>query len=318
MSRSRIGGVVLVGALGACGPAWGPIVLAEDSTTSADEAAGSTGPSIDPASGSSSSSSGPEVTSTTLGPADTGGELTGLGFLPDPPDDGFGFECDLFTQNCPPGEKCMPWANDGGNSWNATRCSPIADDPGSPGDVCMVEGSGTSGIDDCELGAMCWDVDPKTNIGTCVAMCTGDEANPICEDPDTACVITGDGAIVPCLPICDPIQQDCLEGEACYPITDYWFCAPDASGDDLGAYGDPCEYINVCDPGLICLSAETVPAGEACEGAAGCCTEVCDLLDRTGDAQCTGAAGGQVCTAWYEEGSAPPGYEDVGACSLPA
>jgi hypothetical protein len=247
---------------------------------------------------------------------DTAGE-TGVMFLVEPDGGGISFECDMFAQDCPDGEKCMPWANDGGNSWNATRCSPIADNPGQAGDECAVEGSGTSGIDDCDLGTMCWDVDPKTNIGTCVAMCTGDESAPICEDPDTSCVIVNEGAIVLCLPACDPLLQDCAEGQACYPVADAWNCAPDASGE-TGIYGDPCEYINVCDPGLICLGAGAVPAGEACEGSAGCCTEICDLTDPTGDMQCTGAPGGQLCTAWYEEGSAPPGYEDVGACSLPA
>ncbi|MCX4242327.1 ribulose phosphate epimerase [Paraliomyxa miuraensis] len=242
---------------------------------------------------------------------------SGVIFLVEPDGGGVSFECDIFAQDCPPGEKCMPWANDGGSAWNATRCSPIAMNPGQPGDECTVEGSGTSGIDDCDLGSMCWDVDPETNVGTCVAMCTGDESNPICEDPDTSCAIANDGAIVLCLPNCDPILQDCAEGQACYPIQDAWSCAPDASGES-GVYGDPCEFINVCDPGLICLGAGAVPPGEACEGAAGCCTEVCDLTDPTGDAQCSGQAGGQTCQPWYEEGSAPPGYEDVGACALPA
>ena len=249
------------------------------------------------------------------GQADEGD--TGVVFLIEPDGGGVSFECDLFAQDCPAGEKCMPWANDGGSSWNATRCSPINENPGQPGDECTVEGDGTSGLDDCDLGSMCWDVDPETNIGTCVAMCTGDESNPICEDPDTSCAIANDGAIVLCLPACDPILQDCADGQACYPIQDAWSCAPDASGE-TGVYGDPCEFINVCDPGLICLGAAAVPAGEACEGAAGCCTEVCDLTDPAGDMQCSGAAGGQACEPWYEEGSAPPGYEDVGACSLPA
>ena len=42
----------------------------------------------------------------------------------------------------------------------------------------------------------------------------------------------------------------------------------------------------------------------------------CTTADPAGDAQCTGV--GQTCQAWYEEGNAPPGYEDVGACALPA
>jgi hypothetical protein len=256
-----------------------------------------------------------EPTEETTTGADTGD--TGVVFIDEPDGGGISFECDMFAQDCPDGEKCMPWDNMGGNSWNATRCSPIADNPGQVGDECTVEGSGTSGIDDCDISTMCWDVDPKTNIGTCVAMCTGDEAAPICEDPDTSCVIVNEGAIVLCLPACDPLLQDCAEGLACYPIQDAWNCAPDASGE-LGVYGDPCEFLNVCDPGLMCLGAGAVPAGEACEGSAGCCSEICDITDPTGDAQCTGSAGGQTCQPWYEEGAAPPGYEDVGACALPA
>ena len=258
---------------------------------------------------------GPMTTTATDGVAstsDTGSGSDDVMFLLEPDGGGVAFECDIFAQDCPDGEKCMPWGNDGG-TWNATRCSPIDDNPGQPGDECTVEGSGTSGIDTCDLGSMCWDVDPKTNMGLCVAMCTGDEANPICEDPDTTCSIANDGAIVLCLPACDPIVQDCPEGQACYPVAEDWVCGPDASGE-MGTYGDPCEFINVCDPGLMCLDASATPN---CEGG-GCCTEVCDITDPAGDAQCTGAPDGQICQPWYEEGTAPPGYEDVGACVLPA
>lgn len=236
-----------------------------------------------------------------LGPADQGGSS---------------FQCDMFTQDCPPGEKCMPWANDGGGAWNATRCSPIAENPAADGEPCHAEGSATSGVDDCERGTMCWDVDPKTLEGVCVDFCVGTYDHPYCEDPSEVCPITGDGAILVCVPTCNPLQTDCLEGEACYPVGQYWLCAPDASGD-LGAYGDPCEFINVCDSGLVCLDASTVPPGQPCEGAAGCCTEFCDLGDRLGDMQCAGAAEGQTCQAWYDAGTAPPGYEEVGVCALP-
>lgn len=245
------------------------------------------------------------------------GATMGVIFLVEPDGGGVSFECDLFAQDCPEGEKCMPWANDGGGAWNATRCSPIDPAPGQAGDECTVEGNGVSGIDDCDIGVMCWDVDPKTNIGTCVAMCTGDESNPICEDPDTSCAIANDGAIILCLPNCDPLLQDCADGQACYPINDAWSCAPDASGE-TGVYGDPCEFINVCDPGYVCLDASTVPPGQMCEGAAGCCTAVCDLTDPAGNDQCEGVAGGQSCEAWYAEGMVPPGYEDVGVCAIPA
>jgi len=254
----------------------------------------------------------------TTGMEDTGpggsDDETGVVFIEDPDGGGISFECDMFAQDCPEGEKCMPWANDGSNAWNATRCSPIADNPGQPGDSCAVEGSGVSGLDDCDIGAMCWDVDPETNVGVCQAMCTGDESNPICENPDTTCIIVNDGAIVLCLPGCDPLLQDCDDGQACYPVGDDFTCIPDASGE-MGVYADPCEFINACDPGLFCLGAAAVPN---CVGSGGCCSEVCDLSDAAGDGQCSGQADGQTCQPWYEEGAAPPGYEDVGACALPA
>jgi Mg-chelatase subunit ChlD len=108
------------------------------------------------------------------------------------------FECDLFAQDCPAGEKCVPWANDGGGEWNATRCSPIADDPAAAGKPCTVEGGPTSGIDDCSQGSLCWDVD-RTNEGTCVSMCTGDASNPMCQG-DQWCYVGHDGSVAVCLP----------------------------------------------------------------------------------------------------------------------
>jgi hypothetical protein len=78
------------------------------------------------------------------------------------PDGGSMHECDTFVQDCPPGEKCTVWASDGGSSWNATKCVAVVDDPSGPSEPCHVELSAVSGLDDCERGAPCWDVDPKT------------------------------------------------------------------------------------------------------------------------------------------------------------
>jgi hypothetical protein len=110
------------------------------------------------------------------------------------------------------------------------------------------------------------------------------------------------------------LLQDCNEGEACYPTGDAFSCVPDAGGE-MGAYGDNCEYLNVCDMGLFCAVPDGVPD---CEGSLGCCSSFCDLTDPDASAACPGAAGGQECVAWYEEGNAPPGYDAVGACLIPA
>jgi hypothetical protein len=208
----------------------------------------------------------------------------------------------------------MPWANDGGSHWNATRCSPLAEMPGDLGDPCTVEGSSVSGIDDCKLGAMCWNVDPDTNMGECVGFCTGSEANPTCEDPTATCHIGGDTVLILCLPHCDPLVQDCDDGEECVPTSELFSCVPDDSGD-AGEYGDPCEYVNVCDPGLFCAVPDGVPD---CQGPFGCCSPFCDTSDPEATAACPGALGGQECVGWYEDGQAPPGLENVGACLIPA
>ena len=250
---------------------------------------------------------------TATGTGETTGSMTSVGFIQDPDGGGVNIECDLWSQDCPEGEKCMPWANDGGGAWNATRCSPLDPNPAQIGDECTVEGSGVSGIDNCDLGSMCWDVDPETNMGTCVAFRMGSEAAPVCEDPATSCVIANEGTLILCLPSCDPLLQDCSEGQACYPIDDAFACAPDVSGE-MGLHGDACEFINVCDPGNFCADAAGVPD---CAGSSGCCAAFCDLSDPDASMNCPGAAGGEECTAWYADGQAPPGFENVGACVIP-
>jgi hypothetical protein len=229
----------------------------------------------------------------------------GSGFIPTPDGGGNTFECDVFAQDCPEGEKCMPWANDGGSAWNATRCSPIAPDPGQPGDPCTVEGSGVSGIDDCDLGAMCWNVTPDGD-GTCIEMCSGSPDAPQCDTSGTVCTVSNEGALAICQPLCNPLAQECDTGEGCYPIQGVVVCAPDASGD-MGGAGDPCEYINACDDGLFCAGAAAVPG---CAGSVGCCSPFCTVGD---DSACLV---GQTCTPMYPPGEAPLAcVEDVGMCT---
>ena len=118
----------------------------------------------------------------------------------------------------------------------------------------------------------------------------GTPQDPMCPDPDDVCLITNEGVLILCLPICDPLLQNCGMNEGCYLVDGVTItCGPDSSGD-AGMYGDPCEYDNVCDPGLYCAPAETVPD---CMGSSGCCSEWCDTTVADPDAQCSGMAGGQ-------------------------
>jgi hypothetical protein len=242
----------------------------------------------------SSGSSGPDV-----------GALSGFITPADAPE---WMECSTWNQDCPPGEKCMPWANDGGIGWNATRCSPLADEPASVGEPCTVEESGVSGIDTCDATSMCWNVDPETMEGMCTSFCLGSENDPICLEPGQHCLVSEVGALSICLPDCNPLLQECQDGQGCWPIGDVFGCSPDACRAS-GAYGDPCSpgYGNVCCPGLVCVDAAEVPGCRT----TGCCTDICDLGEPS---LCNDPT--QSCLPWYEPGQAPPGYEDVGVCAI--
>jgi len=229
-------------------------------------------------------------------------EAAGGGDFIQDPDAGGGEECDIWAQNCPLGEKCMPWADDGGSAWNATRCSPLDPTPDGVGDPCTVEGSGVSGIDSCGLGELCWDVDNATSTGTCIELCSCDPEFPVCATPNTACAITNGGVLPVCLPVCNPLDPTaCSQGQGCYPGGGLFQCAPDASGSS-GAVGEGCDFLNGCDPGNFCGTP-------ACDGAGGCCTPFCTLDDV---APCDGGA---ECVPFYEQGGAPDEcLATVGVC----
>jgi len=252
---------------------------------------------------------GGDETTAASQPASSGGDDATFFQLPDV---AVGFECDIFAQDCPAGQKCTPWADDGGLLWNGAVCREVDGNAQHVGDLCTVQGTGTSGLDDCALGAMCWDVDPKTGTGTCVSICEGSPANPWCDAPGTTCILGNDGALALCLPQCDPLLQDCIAGQACYAVSGEFACAPDTSGAG-GLSGDPCSAVNDCDAGLLCLTAEVVAN---CGGDA-CCTPLCDVTAEAANRDCHAAGAGQSCEAYYQEGEAPPGGTAVGLCVVP-
>lgn len=296
-----------------CGPLVPP---AEGTDTEAMADSGSSTEAPPPPSTTSTTTASTSTTTTspppsTTGDSTTGGtETTGDIFLIRP--DGGGGEscmCDLFAQDCPPEEKCTPWANDGGDVWNCSRCSEIAAQPRGLGETCTVEGSPTSGFDDCGLGLLCWDVDPDSLQGTCVALCTGSEADPQCEGP-TECLFANDGSLILCLPTCDPLAPDaCPAGHACVPSYDAFVCAPSPGPAGSGVPCEPSEIPSACGPGSICAPAELVPSCGDMES--GCCTPACSVqADPCGEL-------GLTCVSWWGADPVPAGYEDVGICALP-
>lgn len=267
-------------------------------------------PTVDPTVAVTTDGPEPGSTSTPIIPDTTGGgDSTGetdetCNFLdcsaPDVPPPS---ECSTWDQDCPKGEKCNPWANDGGSSWNSLRCVPVDPDPDGVDDPCTVEGSPTSGLDSCEFGAMCWDVDPDTLVGTCVPLCIGDPSTPLCADPGRWCIATAESVLNLCLSECDPLDpMACPEGQGCYPSNGAFICAPDASGDAGGVF-EPCRFINTCDPGFECAPSDV---SIACEGPRGCCVPYCSL-------QAPNCPAPTTCVPYFE-GMAPPAHEDLGVC----
>ncbi len=236
-------------------------------------------------------------------PQGGGGDTESGGFITDPDGGLVSIECSVWEQDCDKGEKCAAWANDGGNAWNATRCVPVDAFPQEVGDPCTVEGTGVSGIDSCEFGAMCWDVDPETNQGTCVAQCEGSPEKPTCGPEGTACSITNEGVVIVCLPVCNPLADECPDGQGCYPVGEFFQCAPAAGG---ASPGEACEFVNACTDGSGCVAGDLVPG---CSADSPCCSSFCEIGD---DSACLD---GQVCVPWYEMGAAPDMcLEETGVC----
>jgi hypothetical protein len=218
--------------------------------------------------------------------------------------------CTPSLQDCPAGEKCVPWSNDGSGLYNATRCSPVPDDAAAVGEPCVTQGSPVSGFDDCELGALCFGADPQTLQGTCVALC--DSTDPAGCGEDEVCLDYGVYEPWVCLPRCDPNDPStCARDETCRmlgnPFAPALLCVPTVSLPQGLACGAVGQY---CAPEETCLPA----ADLASCGRAECCTPWCDLSAADPDLPC-GAAPGEVCRPFF---AAPPaGYEHVGVCALP-
>jgi hypothetical protein len=275
----------------ACGPAGIP----------ADTSTGESSASEDTLE-SSSTDPDPTSTSETQAPSTDDGTET-WAFVPDY-EDSFMEPCDTFAQDCPDGEKCVPYGSTGGN-WDDHKCVPIMGDQ-APGEPC-ISGGVVEGTDDCDGTSYCWDVQDVDGepVGTCAAFCTGTPDDPQCP-PGSACTITSDSTITLCIFSCDPTLQDCGAGLACYWANDGFNCI--FTTQDIPA-GQPCGFINDCALGLSCLAAEVLPA---CEGES-CCSPFCDI--DFGDAQCD-AVPGTSCVPFFEVDPIP-GYEHVGVCIVP-
>lgn len=289
--RISLIGVALVGG---CSPVSN--ATTEGSGVTATEASMSTSPG---SSTDTPTSSGTTSDGTETGEPTTGGDI-GM--------------CDPWLQDCPDGYKCMAYADEGEPAFTGTKCTQVVENPGKVGDPCNVEGGWWTGVDDCDHGLACWNINHDDNTGQCVALCTGNEDAYACPGSDDICVFWVPGLAHVCLQGCDPLLQNCQPGQGCLPDWasngQRFVCLAEYSFDE-GQEFDPCEFSNTCDPGLMCWNTES--AIECDQGAGGCCISFCD----TEDPVCTGE--GAVCESFYGElgEEAPPAFADVGICVIP-
>ncbi|MBK7829968.1 hypothetical protein [Nannocystis sp.] len=121
--------------LAACAPwALGLAVFAacggkddgDTDSTSTSEASTSTGEATTTAAPTTSATDAAS-TGCLTGCSDT---TVGTGFIYGTPDTGdTPSRCDVQAEDCPAGEKCMPWVDGGGAMWNALKCVPVDPTP---------------------------------------------------------------------------------------------------------------------------------------------------------------------------------------------
>ncbi len=302
---------VLLASLGlsACSNSAKDTATSEDATDPSTGGAASTSGATDEATTRPAQTESGPVDPTTGGPSSdpsdpSTGDITG-GFIQEP-DGGLSGQCDPKLQDCPAGEKCTAVSSGPGEPWGLNKCV-AKNGSDQVGDPCDIEDGKYTGIDNCDVGLICLLTDDEGKGGACVEFCDGSDQ---CPKTGAKCVVYNEGSLPICLTDCDPLIQDCPEGQACYNSAgDDFVCFKESAMPGEGAPGDECSYINQCQKGSFCAN----PAAVAnCGAATGCCTPYCAVSEGNDVCQ-----EGEVCSPFFVDGMEPPGLEDVGVCAIP-
>jgi len=183
------------------------------------------------------------------------------------------FACDPWEQDCPEGQKCNLYSTGGDQDLDGAKCVPLVDPPQQQGRLCFAEGGYGSGLDNCAAGLVCSNVAPN-GTGWCVQICDGAIPLPPCPEGQLCTKGFGDYHYK-CLSTCDPLAQNCIEGELCASGSAGYVCAPDASGTEGQIY-DTCTAANACDRGFMCAPPDAAP-GCTAGPAQGCCLPFCEV-----------------------------------------
>lgn len=213
-------------------------------------------------------------------------------------------ECDIWMQDCAEGDKCVPWMATEGSGWQGFTCVPVLGEQAA-GEPCTIDPSDSS--DDCDADSACYNLElfDGVNAGICHTFCEGSADDPMCEGGH--CIV-GNGYPGPalCFDACDPLAQDCNEGQSCHWWWGWGGCTALGEG---AAPGEPCQSEGFCEPASVCVGADVLPS---CDEVA-CCTSLCSV--EGGDEGCAQLPG-TICVPIFGE-FGPPEYTDLGQCVVP-
>jgi hypothetical protein len=257
--------LLTVGCVGQSARDGGETTTAQTTTQSGD-------PSSSSEDGETTESSSSSTTSSEDSETDTSDE--GASFVPT--DDLYGLcslselsLCDEIAQDCPEGEKCVPFHIEG---CSYPRCVPVTGDKPA-GEPCTADDMAG---DDCDADSWCYPGTLDLELpASCIAFCQGSHDDSFCDDPSLTCVFdyTVYLGALGCRPSCDPLMpEDCEPWERC-TVSFNW---PSDFGCILGGgvpNGDVCLTNQDCDSGA-CMPAESLLecAGESC------CSPWCDIM----------------------------------------
>jgi len=168
---------------------------------------------------------------------------------------------DLFSQNCPAGQKCIT----NGNNPAMFSCVPVQGS-GMYGDTCGLNDAGSSVADDCAVGLICWSEPAGKH---CEKFCVKDAD---CTQPLQYCRAGGF-----CGPSCTFGGTDCPSGYSC-------------AGTKIDYDGGPrlfCTFYGTTALGSACTASSDCVANAVCAGSPGTCRPVCDGTHACAAGTCT-------------------------------
>lgn len=300
-------GLWLIGMFAGCAPPTSDFVAVTTGTSMSDT--GATAP-VATSTTDAAITTSTDTTAVSTTTIDTTASSSGAHFIVVPDSEGPpGGQCDVYAQDCPPGQKCAWTAPEGDQYWENTTCVPLAQDPLPEGAPCTYDLDAVfDGVDDCSPGTMC--VEAYFELGewdgksTCQPLCKGSSEYPYC-DPGMVCV--GGRALYLCVPTCDPLVQDCAVGLRCDLYGAATLCQWDWPEEPRVSVGEPCSISEECELGATCMPAATPSCIDST-----CCTPFCDL----GDPQAKCPLLGQQCLDPYGWGQ--PVQASLGVCRVEA